>query len=185
MIVSQMACRPVLVFLFLAFGTTVARNRLAAENAAPFIVGQEGIQNPSSTHPVYNRFSLKVMDQAGALIPHAHITIVDQTIGAINQKEADASGMAEFVLPHGQQYKATITAVGFKTYFETFTLESDSAKAVTLTLGSFCSGLCGEMSPQVEIPLDHVPLSAEIQLQPLQLLLLPARSIQHSHRHWL
>lgn len=184
-IMVQMTCMRAWLFLLLGFGTVVVSNQAAAENATAFICGQEGTHNSSSTQQGYNRISFKVMDASGACVPHAHITVVDQVLGAIDQKYSDASGRAEFLLPRGAQFKAIVTAEGFKAYAETFKLESDIAKTVTLRFGDLASGpVVGESSAEL-IPLDRQPLMVVIPQQQLELLPPPARPIRHNHRHWL
>jgi hypothetical protein len=129
------------------------------------------------------RVSVEVIDPSGARIPHPHITIVDQAVGAINQKDGDASGRAEFVLPDGAQYKVTITAVGAEMYVESFKLESDIAKTVTLRIASACSP-CVSMALDTP-PLDHVPVAVELPLQPLEPWSPPAIPIRHKQYRYL
>lgn len=104
-------------------------------------------------------------------------------MGAINQKDGDASGRAEFVLPDGAQYKVTITAVGAEMYVESFKLESDIAKTVTLRIASACSP-CVSMALDTP-PLDHVPVAVELPLQPLEPWSPPAIPIRHKQYRYL
>jgi len=181
-IIVQMALSTHGRFLLLGFTTALAANQLAAENAAPSTFGQAVTQSSLSTQRSCN-LSLKVMDQSGAWVPRAHVTVVEVALDGISEKDTDASGHAEFLLPRCAQYKATVAAPGFNVYAETFKLESDTAKMVTLIVESSGSPIViySYTGPE-PTPVDY-PLSAvEIPQQPLVLLPLPSRAILHSHR---
>ena len=133
-------------------------------------VGNRGASEDVS---VYSKISFQVMNQSGAFIPHAHITIVDLNRGSINQTEADHSGRMWFMCPQGRQLKITITAPGFRSYAETFKVESDVAKHVTLKIGDVGSGY--PILADEQMQPEHVPLSVEIPQPPLELLPVPSR----------
>jgi hypothetical protein len=168
----------------LGFTTTLVGHQLRAANAIPRLFGQEGAQAfpENSTQRAYHRVSVEVIDPSGARIPHPHITIVDQAVGAINQKDGDVSGRAEFVLPDGAKYRVTITAVGFEMYVESFKLESDIATTVTLRIRNTGACPCVSQGPNLP-PLDHEPVAVELPLQPLEPWSPPAIPIRHKqHR---
>jgi len=133
-------------------------------------VGNRGASEDVS---VYSKISFQVMNQSGAFIPHAQITIVDLARGSINQTGADDSGRMWFMCPQGRQLKITITAPGFRSYAETFKVESDVAKHVTLKIGDVGSGY--PINADEQMQPEHVPLSVEIPQPPLELLPVPSR----------
>jgi len=127
---------------------------------------------------VYNKISIQITDQTGAFIPYAHITIVDLARGSISQMAADAAGRAEFLSPNGGQYKTTITAPGFMTYAETFKVESNVAKHVTLRIGDSGSGY--PLFDEERIQPERLSLTIEIPQQPLESMPVPPRRFRHS-----
>jgi len=136
----------------------------------PTAVGDRGASEDVS---VYSKVSFQVVDQSGAFIPHAQITIVDLARGSTNRTAFDASGRIEFMCRQGGQLKITITAPGFRSYAETFKVESNVAKHVTLKIGDTGSGY--PIFADERMQPERVPLSAEIPQLPLESLPVPSR----------
>ena len=65
---------------------------------------------------------------------------------------SDASGRAEFMSRHGAEYKVTIESLGFRAWAETFKVESNIAKTVTLTLANTGPGLSIESEGERILP---------------------------------
>jgi hypothetical protein len=140
------------------------------------LAGQEGDRSSSKRpdHQSYNKVSFETRDQTGAVIPLAHIVILDQLNGAITEKDGDISGRVEFVLPQGGQYKVTVTAKGFKQFAESFEMQSDIVKAVVLKVLSYSGPVVVE---EVAIPVQHSNIANALPTHPLKLLPLPAKQI--------
>lgn len=168
--------------LFLGFVSSL--NGIEPAAASPsFSFGPQGGQNPSdkAAQNTYRTVSVVVIDQSGARIPQAHLEVVDQALRSIDRKTADAAGEAEFLLQSGATYRLSITAAGFRGYVETFELESDIGKTVTLAISIGGCGVC--VRPEREpIPLEQITVTADISEQPLVAMPLLSRPVRRAWR---
>ena len=171
------------VFLILGFVSSGSRIEPVAASSL-FSFTQRGGQESSdqAERNTYKTLSVAVIDPTGAVISPSHLEVVDQELQSVEWKAADAGGKAEFLLRSGATYKLAVTATGFVKYVETFKLESDTSKIVTLAVSSWCCGV--RVMSQEEIPTEHMPVTAYIPGQPLLSLPLPARPVRRARRQF-
>lgn len=142
------------------------------------------------------RLVITVGDPSGAVVPGAHIGIIwlpratpndgdwlHYAYRASEQASAhtDASGEATVGLAKGS-YVITISATGFKRYFERIEIrdETNQILRATLHIGDSCPPLpCLVEARDITIPLERdPPLNVFIPLEPLQTMTPPAARVR-------
>jgi hypothetical protein len=133
--------------------------------------------------PAMGTLTVTVKDVTTALFPGARITITNKLTGTRFEAKADANGQAVFHLVQGR-YELKVQAIGFYTWEEK-DLEVKAEKYrddVTLAVAPTIDVLIIE-SPFFPVEFEHLVLTSEIPLIPIQQFELTAKSFRYRW-HW-
>jgi hypothetical protein len=125
--------------------------------------------------------TVNVMDQSGACIPGAHITVTDETTGLRFEATTDVDGQAALHLDHGV-YKLRVGAAGFASWEEThIKLTAETHRDVKLPVDY--SGPIVVIDAAPILPEDYQFLAMEIPLIPMQQFSSPDKPLRR-RSHW-
>jgi pyruvate formate-lyase activating enzyme-like uncharacterized protein len=110
----------------------------------------------------------------------ARIAATNQATSSQFEAVTDNTGQAVVDLDQGT-YKLTVRSQGFATWVEEkVELTGEMHKDVTLVISDMGCGVC--IVPDVpEMPLERLPIAADIPLIPMQQLSLPAKPFRLRH----
>jgi hypothetical protein len=139
---------------------------------------------------------ITVIDEAGAVIPGAHIGVILLPGAALNDRDwrnhalhapeqasahTDASGEATVGLAKGS-YAIAIAADGFSSYLEKMEIRDQPSQALRATLRVASCSPCVEVTREITIPLEHASLNIFIPLEPLHTITV---ANARARRRWL
>ena len=124
--------------------------------------------------------TITVMDQGGAYVPSATITVQSDLAIPSNPVQTDSHGQAELIFSQCPCV-VKVAAIGFKTWMKQIKVPSELEQSITVTLRVGDVGNAPlVISIQPEMPL-YRPEPGFIPTQPLEALPVPATYI-HTHR---
>jgi uncharacterized membrane protein len=125
-----------------------------------------------------------VEDQAGAVIPGAHVTATAQATGTRIYALTDTNGQAIVHLEHGN-YELKVQARGFEAWEDKVVeLNAVMQRTVNLEFGHLveCGPCIDTMIP--EIPLEHPGLTADLPPISIQNEFFPPLKLLRHRSHW-